>query len=406
MRSIRPAQRVRLGRRAAHAPAGQRVSAFGSTVGDGDPFREHKVSLAHTPERMDKQKHTFIPTYFRSPSLQDMVAVSHDETVAVEARDGRLVAVAQRALEKGEILERGILRGVEPEAIPDAEPNPALFRLGQDFLFGLNCRWSEYASRPGPPFLASGALPQYSASSGKYNVELKVRESQAFDGFDVFVVASEDVPAGAALTRRTGSEPAAAPPRNADLHAMSEQAVEEYIKLFKEMDARAKSLTGIEQQAVHEDAIREHARASRNGEVPAMGRSRCVTVPHPTWPGFGVFAKEDIAKGSIIEYGLMNEVSKLNGDIVPYVFTWNAGGQRFTDGTPNRWCTGAGNSMFYNSDDPPNCRMYRFYDHLRYLIVAREDIREGEEVMHLYASSSWRKCFVQDDSLPKVLPTE
>jgi len=101
----------------------------------------------------------------------------------------------------------------------------------------------------------------------------------------------------------------------------------------------------------------------------------------------------------------MGRIHGLDGDKCPYVFTYNPDGKRYS-GNQNIWGTGCGNAMFYNSDYPANVRMYRFYEHFRYLIVAKEDIKEGEEVMHLYASSSWRKCFVQDAALPKLVPVE
>merc|ERR1719265_1249413 len=143
---------------------------------------------------------------------------------------------------------------------------------------------------------------------------------------------------------------------------------------------------------------------TRESTLPATDCSKTVVLPHPSWPGYGAFAVQDIKAGEAIEWGLMRSINGLDGDKCTYVFTWNSDGRRKKEG--NLWCMGGSNSMFWNSDNPANARMYRLYGGYRYLIVAKRDIRAGEEVMHLYASSSWRKCFVQDEYLPKLLPVE
>merc|ERR1740138_1400514 len=152
---------------------------------------------------------------------------------------------------------------------------------------------------------------------------------------------------------------------------------------------------------LHKDAIFNHVRMTAEKGIPILNCSRSVCLPHPVWDGYGVFAAEDIMAGEIIETGMMHELHGVDGNKCPYIFTWNKDGKRNDDPTKNQWCTGGGNAMFYNSDFPANTRMYRFHDHFRYLIVAMKDISEGEELMHLYVSSSWRKCFVDDPSLPK-----
>ena len=152
---------------------------------------------------------------------------------------------------------------------------------------------------------------------------------------------------------------------------------------------------------LHEGQIREHVQATNsNTHLLASENNTCV-LPHPLWGGFGVFANRDIGAGEIVETGLTGHLQHYDGNYCPYVFTYNPTGERRAEGQQNIWAAGGGNSMFYNSDYPPNVRMYRFFSHWRYIIVAKRPIQKGEEVMHLYASSSWRVCFVEDERLPQ-----
>jgi len=245
----------------------------------------------------------------------------------------------------------------------------------------------------------------YQKSHDKFNIQVSVKES-AVEGFEFYAVASEDIPVGTALIRqvaRTSISPSIA--CNAENYHVSEDQLDKFIELCKKWDQDKAEAAGVEPEKVHEDALRKHVWQTNFENVPVLLNNSTVVLPHPVWGGFGVFACKDIAAGDVVEAGLMCSVNGLQGDKCPYTFTWNEGGKRYTDGRENAWCTGAGNSMFYNSDHPANVRMYRLIDHFRYVIVAQTNIREGEEVMHLYASSSWRKCFVDDANLPKLLPT-
>lgn len=182
--------------------------------------------------------------------------------------------------------------------------------------------------------------------------------------------------------------------------------MESYIKYRGELDLEKAEEAGEPPEELHADVIRQHMRDTRSGKTPVQFAERTVTLPHPIFGGFAVFAAEDITKGEIVEYGIHGKIEGLQGDKCPWVFTWNRDFKRYTDGRENTWATGSGNAMFYNSDHPSNLRMYRFPNSFRYLIVAATNIKEGEECMHLYASSSWRKCFVDDPALPKALPIE
>lgn len=368
-----------------------------------NPIETHRSGLAHRPGSVNDQKHTFAIDYFRSAACRALLKVTWDGAVTVNVDEGRFVAFAKRPIRAGEIVEKGILRGIELGALDDAAHNPYVCKLGQDFLLSTGFPWHR-SEVPGPPFLPSGALMFYPKSTSKYNVTVLVKESPV-EGFEFDAVAAEDIPEGAPLVRKVGRECAPAP-RHGDNYHMSDEQLESYIEMIRQLDKEKAASAGVQPEVLHEDAIREHILQTRSGNTPVISCEKTVTIPHPMWPGFGVFAVEDIKAGEVVESGLHGKIEGLQGDRCPYVFTWNSNGKRHTDGTENVWAQGGGNAMFYNSDSPANCRMYRFFDQYRYLIVAKTDIKEGEEVMHLYASSSWRKCFVQDASLPKLLPVE
>lgn len=250
----------------------------------------------------------------------------------------------------------------------------------------------------------------YQKDADRYNVEISAKQSHV-EGFEFDTVAVEDIPVGAPLVRKFLPNSASlrihsSPLRLADATKMSELDVEAFISYQSEADERVAEKAGVAPLYLHKDVIYDHVRSTKSGSQPIVDCTKTVTLPHPIWDGFGVFASQDICAGDIVESGFMFPIKGLDGNRCPYVFTWNKGGERHADPTQNNWCMGGGNAMFYNSDTPANVRMYRFHDHYRYLIVAQANIREGEEVMHLYASSSWRACFVEDTALPKLLPIE
>lgn len=321
--------------------------------------------------------------------------------------DGQHVAMAGRYIRKGEIVERGILRAMDEASLDDFVPNPFVLRLGHDFLLGLP--WSQYSDRPGPAFLASGTLQTYKREADNYNVELTVKESHVA-GFEFDAVATEDIQLGEHLKRRVApvcQRHFPETPRYADFDIMTDSDVEHFLEYQGAVDEQTVAKReGAEPLMLHRDAIYEHALLTAAKRVPVLNCNRTVCLPHPVWDGYGVFASEDIKKGELVESGLMHQLQGVDGNKCPYVFTWNKDGQRHSDPKQNQWCTGGGHAMFYNSDYPANTRMYRFHDHFRYLIVATQDISEGEECMHLYVSSSWRKCFVEDSYLPKAEPIQ
>ena len=102
--------------------------------------------------------------------------------------------------------------------------------------------------------------------------------------------------------------------------------------------------------------------------------------------GCGAFAARDIGAGELVEAGIVRRLPPgFDGQTSPHVFTWSA------DGTV--WAIGSGCSTFYNCSDEPNTTMERLFDEDRFVITALRDIREGEELTHVYKSLTWRACF-------------
>ena len=102
--------------------------------------------------------------------------------------------------------------------------------------------------------------------------------------------------------------------------------------------------------------------------------------------GAGAFAARDIAKGDIVEFGIVRRLPEgFDGNQSPYVFTWSE--------DRSVWAIGSGCSTFYNCSDDPNTKMSRDYENDRFEIHALRDITEGEELTHVYKSLQWRACF-------------
>jgi len=109
-----------------------------------------------------------------------------------------------------------------------------------------------------------------------------------------------------------------------------------------------------------------------------------VVVKRAELKGDGAFAKCDIKKGETVESGIVRIVD-VDGHNSPYVFTWSE------DGT--RWAIGSGCSTFYNTDNNPNTRFIRYFEDMKFEIIATRNIHKGEELTHKYKSIGWRKCF-------------
>lgn len=109
----------------------------------------------------------------------------------------------------------------------------------------------------------------------------------------------------------------------------------------------------------------------------------------------GVFAKVDIKKGDLVEFGLMRRLSdndnrSFDGMKNQFVFTWS-------DDIPNyTWAFASGCASFYNSglEENTNTVMKRYFDDDRFEIYATKNISAGDELTHTYKSLKWRDVFV------------
>jgi hypothetical protein len=119
----------------------------------------------------------------------------------------------------------------------------------------------------------------------------------------------------------------------------------------------------------------------------SMGLVNCskVYVDKATY-GNGVFAKQDLAQGEIIETGLMMRMTNVDGNENSHLFTWSDDRQT--------WAAGSGCLPFYNhTSGQPNIKKCGDLVNDTMVVVALRDIKMGEELVSKYYSASWRKCF-------------
>ena len=122
-------------------------------------------------------------------------------------------------------------------------------------------------------------------------------------------------------------------------------------------------------------------------ERKAMGLVNCskVYVDNSQY-GYGVFAKQDISKGEIIETGLMIRLFNVDGNENPHLFTWSDDRQT--------WATGSGCLPFYNhTSGEPNMKKQGDLVNDTMIVYALRDIKSGDELVSQYYSAAWRKCF-------------
>ena len=116
-----------------------------------------------------------------------------------------------------------------------------------------------------------------------------------------------------------------------------------------------------------------------------------VTVKESKIPGagVGVYASCNISKGDIVERGIARVLTDIDGHINPYVFTWS-------DENPNKtWAIASGCATFYNTcnEENANTIMLRDFERCIWEIVAKKNIKQGDELLHIYKSKEWRDCF-------------
>ena len=101
--------------------------------------------------------------------------------------------------------------------------------------------------------------------------------------------------------------------------------------------------------------------------------------------GLGVFAKQDLKDGELIERGLLEIIKEVDGNINPHLFTWSD--DRKT------WASGSGCLPYYNHTDEPNIIKQSDLVNNTMEIIALKDIPKGTELRNTYFSKKWRKCF-------------
>jgi hypothetical protein len=101
--------------------------------------------------------------------------------------------------------------------------------------------------------------------------------------------------------------------------------------------------------------------------------------------GFGVFARQNIYAGDIVEVGLMYIINGVDGNNNEHLFTWS------DDKTV--WAGASGCIPFYNHSDNPNIKKVGDLKNNTMHIIALKDIKKGEELRNTYMSAKWRTCF-------------
>ena len=123
-------------------------------------------------------------------------------------------------------------------------------------------------------------------------------------------------------------------------------------------------------------------------ERDQMGHVNCskVYVKDTGKIGFGVFSKNFIRKGEIIETGLMNVVHGVDGNVNTHLFTWS------DDRTV--WASGSGCLTFYNhASEESNIKKIGDLKKNIMTVIALRDIEPDEELVSKYYSANWRTCF-------------
>ncbi len=122
-------------------------------------------------------------------------------------------------------------------------------------------------------------------------------------------------------------------------------------------------------------------------EKEKMGMVNCSKVyVGKSQYGLGVFARNPIKAGEIIETGLMVRLVNVDGNENPHLFTWSD--DRKT------WASGSGCLPYYNHTyKTPNMKKIGNLKTDTMVVVALKDIDPNEELVSTYYSASWRKCF-------------
>ena len=111
-----------------------------------------------------------------------------------------------------------------------------------------------------------------------------------------------------------------------------------------------------------------------------------VYLDKDNYGGYGVFAKDDIKKGDIVEVGLMIRLVNVDGNENPHLFTWSD--------DRKVWAIGSGLLAYYNHSDNPNIKKIGDLENDSMKIIALKDVSKGDELLGTYFSQKWRKCFI------------
>ena len=122
-------------------------------------------------------------------------------------------------------------------------------------------------------------------------------------------------------------------------------------------------------------------------ERSVMGLVNCSKVyVAKSQYGLGVFARNPIKLGEIIETGLMVRLTNTDGNENPHLFTWSD--------DRKVWASGSGCLPYYNhTSGEPNMKKIGDLQADTMIVVALRDIEKDEELVSQYYSASWRKCF-------------
>ena len=129
---------------------------------------------------------------------------------------------------------------------------------------------------------------------------------------------------------------------------------------------------------------------SSTSGIPGLVDCSRVHVFNDAYGGAGAFAAVDIAKGELVEKGIVRVLTNVDGHENPYVFTWSDKGAENTT-----WAVGSGASTFYNTSAEGNTHMERDFGNGSFVITATCDIKAGDELVHVYKSKAWRRCFME-----------
>lgn len=269
--------------------------------------------------------------------------VDFDQVYVKEDKWGGAGAFARCAIKKGQLVEKGIVRECKVEG-------------ESAFVF----TWSE--GEPRKWATGSGASTFYNMSATP-----NTHMTRQFDKHTFQIHALRDIKKDEELT-----------------HVYISATWRECFKELKPMAEKyIKNNEGKTPEVF--DAQETSPSEPLQGKMPGLVDASKVLINPDKFGGAGAFARKAIKKGELVERGIVR-VLPVDGNVEPFVFTWS-------EGEPRKWAHGSGASIFYNMSENPNTHMTRDFAKGTWKIHALRDVAEGEELTHVYISSTWRTCF-------------